>query len=185
MEIFIQGSAENSRNLIRKPEQMLYGFTFFLLLSMCWELSAITCCLSLDSDSATLKGPVLPYGIGENEMHALRYASVFRELIARSSSALPVPEALNLLFEVNFGRADHLHALQEKRKRKRATGKFPLYRPLGLSRTRFFQQAGQDLVTDVFANQLNSQQPLGLCVPVHECHIPSYPYFRGYTRINE
>lgn len=118
-------------------------------------------------------------------MHTTHYASVFTDLKARSCSALPFPEALNLLLEVNFGRADHLHALQEKRKRKGATRKLSLNRPLGLSQARFFQQAGQDLVTDVFANQLNSQQPLGLCLPVHECHFPSNPYFRSYTRINE
>ena len=118
-------------------------------------------------------------------MHITPYASVSTDLKARSCSALPFPEALNLLFQVNFGRADHLHALQEKRKRKGATRKLALYRPLGFSHARFFQQAGQDLVTDIFANQLNSQQPLGLCLPVHECHIQSYPHFRGYTRINE
>ena len=118
-------------------------------------------------------------------MHTTPYASVFTDLKARSCSALPFPEVLNLLFQVNFGRADSPHALNEKSKRKRATRKLALYRPLGLSRTRFFQQAGQDLVTDIFAHQLDSQQPLGLCVPVHECYFPSNPYFRGYTRINE
>jgi hypothetical protein len=118
-------------------------------------------------------------------MHTTHYASVFTDLKARSRSALPFPETLNLLFQVNFGRADHLHTLQEKRKRKGATRKLALNRALGLDRTCFFQQAGQNLVTDVFANKLNSQQPLGLCLPVHECQIQSYPYFHGYTRIYE
>ena len=104
-----------------------------------------------------------------------------RWLQAISWAVMPEqPTRIRGLVNVYFFSADYLHALQEECEREGTPSYLALNRALCLGDPYLFQHTSQNLVANIFANKLNSQQSLSFFFPKIHPEILTYEVLTSY-----